>query len=308
MGTPLPNAATEALLDKNTCWRKSVPLYTRGRHPLRSKHQTGWLKRAVRVELDPHETSGGLSMTNKILCGFILAAVGSAIVETEPTISDHRESYFRFLELLFGLIFAIELLVRGWSVASEATTTMAAWHLRVRWLISFPTFIDVLALVPTVCSVSVMPLYGLRLLRLRRILRIARLGRFTRAWAFLARAIISRRDELLIAFAASMLVMLLSSTALYLIEGAIQPQKFGSIPRAMWWALVTLTTIGYGDVTPVTPLGKVFAGVTAFLGIGLIAAPTGILAAAFTQAAHQGRGIDQALSQNTPVDHTGKSS
>ncbi len=81
--------------------------------------------------------------------------------------------------------------------------------------------------------------------------------------------------------------MLVSATALYAVEGSVQPAKFGSIPRALWWSLVTLTTIGYGDVTPVTPLGKVLAGVTAFLGIGLIAAPTGILAAAFSEAAHR---------------------
>ncbi len=72
-----------------------------------------------------------------------------------------------------------------------------------------------------------------------------------------------------------------------MVDGSVQPAKFGSIPRALWWSLVTLTTIGYGDVTPVTPLGRVLAGITAFLGIGLIAAPTGILAAAFSEAAHQ---------------------
>jgi voltage-gated potassium channel len=78
--------------------------------------------------------------------------------------------------------------------------------------------------------------------------------------------------------------MLVSATALYLVEGPEQPDKFGSIPRALWWAAVTLTTIGYGDVFPVTPLGKLLAAMTAMAGIGLIAAPTGILAAAFSEA------------------------
>ncbi len=87
--------------------------------------------------------------------------------------------------------------------------------------------------------------------------------------------------------------MLVSATALYMAEGAVQPQQFGSIPRALWWSVVTLTTIGYGDVTPVTPLGKMLAGVTAFLGVGLIAAPTGILAAAFSEAAHHKRGDER---------------
>ena len=267
-----------------------------------SKHRPGWLKRAIRAELDPHETTRGLSKTNKLLCGVILTAVASAVIETEPTISSHHERFFRLLELSFGAIFATELLVRGWSAAGEARTIEEAWTSRAKWLFSIPTFIDLLALSPTLFSVGVMPYYGLRLLRLLRILRIARLGRFSRAWTFLAKAIASRRDELLMTLVAALLVMLLSSTALYIVEGRVQPEKFGSIPRAMWWAVVTLTTIGYGDVTPVTPLGKVLAGVTAFLGIGLIAAPTGILAAAFTQAAHQGSIVDHPHAANASLE------
>jgi voltage-gated potassium channel len=77
-------------------------------------------------------------------------------------------------------------------------------------------------------------------------------------------------------------LLLISSTFLYLVEGDAQPEAFGSIPRAMWWSIATLTTVGYGDVIPVTALGRVFSGVTAIIGIGLIAMPTGILAAAFS--------------------------
>lgn len=83
--------------------------------------------------------------------------------------------------------------------------------------------------------------------------------------------------------------MIVSATLLYLVEGPGQPEKFGSIPRALWWSIVTLTTIGYGDVYPETALGRVLAGFTALLGIGLIAVPTGILAAAFSDALEQQR-------------------
>ena len=171
--------------------------------------------------------------------------------------------------------------------SGDAQTTRQAWLSRGKWLFSLPTLIDLLALGPALFSAGVMPSYGLRLLRLLRILRIARLGRFSRAWGVLAHAIASRRDELIVTLLAALFVMLISATALYLVEGPVQPRKFGSIPRAMWWSLVTLTTIGYGDVTPVTPLGKILAGLTAFLGIGLIAAPTGIIASALSQAAHR---------------------
>ena len=133
------------------------------------------------------------------------------------------------------------------------------------------------------------PSYLLRLARLLRILRVAKLGRFSRAWTFVGRAIASRRYELLLTFYAAVFVMIVSATLLYIVEGPSQPEKFGSIPRALWWSVVTLTTIGYGDVYPETGLGKVFAGLTAVLGIGLIAAPTGILAAAFSDALQQQR-------------------
>ena len=250
------------------------------------KKRTHLLKLMLRSELDPHVAHRGLSTLNKTLCALILAAVCVAVLETEPTISAGHESAFRVLEVTFGIAFFLELVVRGWCAADDAATPKDAWVSRAKWLFSLPTFIDIVALLPVLYSTGVMPVYGLRLLRLLRILRIARLGRFSRAWSVLAHAISSRRDELILTLAAALLIMLVSATALYAVEGTIQPHKFGSIPRALWWALVTLTTIGYGDVTPITPLGKILAGVTAFLGIGLIAAPTGILAAAFSQAAH----------------------
>ena len=93
-----------------------------------------------------------------------------------------------------------------------------------------------------------------------------------------------RRFELLLSLAVALVLLVLSSTAMYLVEGPTNPEAFGSIPRAMWWSIVTLTTIGYGDVFPVTLGGRMVAGVTAICGIGLIAAPTGILSAAFSDA------------------------
>lgn len=106
---------------------------------------------------------------------------------------------------------------------------------------------------------------------------------FSATWANLARAVHSRRSELFLTLGLAALAMLLSSTLLYWAEGEAQPDKFGSIPRAFWWAVVTLTTVGYGDVFPITVLGKVFAAGVAFSGIGLIALPTSILAAAFSE-------------------------
>ncbi len=241
------------------------------------------LKRAVRLQLDPNLQRRGLSVTNRLICAVIVTAVAAAVLETEPKLALAHHTLFRSLELGFGAAFSVEFLARGWCAAGDARTFREAWASRLRWLFSFPTLIDILALAPTFFATTQMPTFGLRLLRMLRILRIARLGRFSRAWRELAYVIASRRDELLLTLFVAVLVMLVSSTLLYLVEGEVQPAKFGSIPRALWWSVVTLTTIGYGDVAPVTPLGKVLAGITAFLGVGLIAAPAGILAAAFSE-------------------------
>ena len=132
--------------------------------------------------------------------------------------------------------------------------------------------------------------FVLRIFRLMRILRLIKLGRMSLAMNYLIEAITARRVELLLSFFVGLFFLILSASALYVVEGEVQPDKFGSIPRTLWWAAVTLTTIGYGDVYPVTPLGKVFAGLVAFAGIGLIALPTGILAAAFSEAVQAERG------------------
>ena len=140
-----------------------------------------------------------------------------------------------------------------------------------------------------------LPLLGLeaallRMIRIVRLVRLARLGRYSLALQMIGAAVTDRRYELGVSVIIASGLMLLSSTALYLAEGAHQPENFGSIPRAMWWSVATLTTVGYGDIVPVTVTGRIFAAVTALTGIGIIAIPTGILAGAFSDALRRARG------------------
>ena len=154
---------------------------------------------------------------------------------------------------------------------------------RLKFVTSPSAIIDLIAIVPPMLAVAGGGTMALRFVRFFRILRLAKLGRFSRAWTDLADAIKARRDELFIAFSLAGFVMLIASTLLYWAEGDAQPDKFGSIPRAAWWAIVTLTTVGYGDVFPITPLGKFFSGLVLIAAIGLIALPTGIFAGAMTE-------------------------
>jgi voltage-gated potassium channel len=127
------------------------------------------------------------------------------------------------------------------------------------------------------------------MIRLVRVLRLAKLGRFTQASRALSTAVHARRYELIISVGVAFFILLLTSTLMYIVEGHAQPQAFGSIPRAMWWAIATLTTVGYGDAVPITPFGRVLGGITAATGVGLIAMPAGILAAAMSDAIHARR-------------------
>jgi voltage-gated potassium channel len=124
----------------------------------------------------------------------------------------------------------------------------------------------------------------LRIFRLLRILRLARLGRFSVAMRHLSQAVIDRREELLLSLMLAVFILVFSAAGMYLLEGDNDPQAFGSIPRAMWWSVCTLTTVGYGDICPHSVAGKILGGLTSIAGIGLIAMPTGILAAAFSAA------------------------
>ena len=135
--------------------------------------------------------------------------------------------------------------------------------------------VDLLAILPFILTGGAYNSFIIRLLKLLRLLRVAKVGRFSQAWVSLSDAIYGRRFELALSGAVAFL---------YVLEGNTQPDAFGSIPRALWWSVATLTTVRYGEVTPVTVMGRIFAGLTAIAGIGLIAMPTGILAAAFSEA------------------------
>lgn len=162
----------------------------------------------------------------------------------------------------------------------------------MRYILSFPALVDLAAVLPIIAAVGGGSVV-LRFVRVLRIVRLAKLGRMSRAWDDIAAAIHSRRDELFLTLAVAAILVLISSTLLYWAEADAQPDKFGSIPRSLWWSIVTLTTVGYGDVYPVTALGKFLSGLVAIAGIGLIAMPAGILAAAFSDAVQRRKGSKQ---------------
>lgn len=210
-----------------------------------------------------------------MLISVILASSLVAILETEETLQATFAPIFETCELAFTAIFALEYLLRIWSAAEGQRS-------RFRYALMPSSLIDLAVLV-----LSVLPFIGadvmvLRLIRAARMLRLAKVGRFSRAFATMDRAVRSRASHLAVTLSLAVAFLIFSATVMYWIEGEAQPQAFGSIPRALWWATVTMTTVGYGDVIPLSVLGKIVAAITSLAGIILIAIPTGIFAAAFS--------------------------
>jgi voltage-gated potassium channel len=242
------------------------------------------LRSRVHRQLEPRAwTGGGLSPVNKLIVLLILLATAAAIVETEPEVYTHYGRIFDGVELLFGLFFLVEYVARLWSIAEDRGEGSALAR-RVRFIFSPSALIDLAVVIVTLVPFIPINPAMLRLVRLLRIARLAKLGRMSSALRHLTGAIWLRRYELGLTLALAAGVLIIGASALYWLEGELQPDKFGSIPRALWWAVITLTTIGYGDVYPMTPGGKIAASLLAIAGVGLIALPAGIMAGAMHEA------------------------
>ncbi len=224
----------------------------------------------------------GLSPTNLFLAVLIVVTVGAAILETEPTVARGRELLFGRMEIVVGVIFSVEYLLRLW-VAVENPRFAKYRFPRLRYAVSPIAIIDLVAILPTLFAVGGAQTLVLRFFRVLRMLRLAKLGRTSRAWDQIRDALYERRYEFALILGLLGIAVLIAGSLLYWAEADAQPDKFGSIPRALWWAIVTLTTVGYGDTFPITGLGKLLAGIIAILGVMLVALPTGLFAASFTE-------------------------
>ncbi|MEZ5710538.1 MAG: ion transporter [Blastomonas sp.] len=246
------------------------------------------LRQRIYHMLEPRANPERLTRTNLLICLLVLFAAGLAILETEESIRIAHARLFRIAHIGFGSFFLGEFLLRLWAAAEDPRCAGSRLG-RLRWLLTPSAIIDMIALAPLFLTLMSTSTIWLRLARIIRILRIVRMGRMSRAFDEIVMAVYQRRFELYVGIIMMALMMLGSAALLYFAEAEAQPETFGSIPRAMWWAIVTLTTIGYGDAYPVTVIGKFCAAIIAIAGIGVIAIPTGILAAAFSDAMQKQR-------------------
>jgi voltage-gated potassium channel len=221
----------------------------------------------------------------------IVVNVAAAVLETVDGVVARYAVALLVLELVSLKIFTIEFAVRWWASA-EREPGLPAWRSRLRWLRSGGAVIDLLAIAPTWLVILGGPgldARTIRALRLMRLFRLLKVGRYAQTLRTLGDAIRERREELVIGLVLTGMLLLIVSTLMYHVEHDAQPDVFSSIPATMWWGIATLTTVGYGDMAPVTPLGRLLGGLSALLGIGLFALPAGILSAAFSDALRRSR-------------------
>jgi voltage-gated potassium channel len=250
------------------------------------KHLDRWRRRVHEI-LD-HGPAGDRAtrVTSDLIILLILINILAVVVESVPSYGAAYGTLFESIELVSLVVFTLEYLLRLWVAPEHAVyRDLKPLRARLRYAISLDGLIDLVSVLPF--WVAFVAPSELRIILLFRIVRFLKLARYSPALRSLLDALYVERRAL---FGCAVILAgatLVSATFIHLAERHVQPDKFGTIPDAMWWSIVTLGTIGYGDVVPITPAGKLVAAMTILWGFVMIALPVGIIATAFSEQIHR---------------------
>ena len=234
-----------------------------------------WLER-------PKRDAKGPKLLEIALIVLITLNVTAVILETVDPLYANWQLAFSWFEALSLFVFVVEYVARLW-VSPENPDTRS----RLSWAISPLALIDLLAILPALLYLFI-PI-DLRMLRTFRMLRLLKLTRYSPALRMLLAVFEEEAGAFFAGFFILIIMLIFAASGAWLAEHKAQPETFGSIPAAMWWAVATLTTVGYGDVTPITVAGKVFGAVITVVGIGMAALPAGIIASGLNEQIHRRR-------------------
>jgi voltage-gated potassium channel len=253
---------------------------------LPTKKRISGLRRRVYAIL---EQGDGVDATgrvlNRLLVALIVVTLAATVIESVPELANAYALPLNVIEWTATLVFSLEYAARLWSAAEHPLLKRGAFFGRLRFVLSFSGLIDLAAILPFWLSVFIASDY--RILLVLRLVRFFKLTRYSPAMRSLLDALYSERRALAGCFVILLGAALIAAALMHLAERAAQPERFGTIPDALWWAIVTLGTIGYGDVVPVTALGRVLASLTIFAGLLMMALPVGIFATAFANEVHR---------------------
>ncbi len=220
------------------------------------------------------------------MVGLILANVVAFAAETDVRIAAAYGEELRFFNAFSIAIFTVEYLIRLWvCVDHPAFRGLPRWRVRLGYSMAPQMLIDLIVILPF--YLSFLFAVDLRVLRIFRLFRFLMLARYSPALYTIGRVFKSERRAMLAALIVMSGMLIFSATGIYWLEHEVQPEAFGSIPMSMWWALATLTTVGYGDVVPLTTLGRFFGGLVMIFGLGMFAMPIAIVSSGFAREIHR---------------------
>ena len=228
------------------------------------------------------------SWFNTFFAFLIIFSIVLVVIGTEFTSGSIAEKITNTFENSIGVIFVIEYLIRCF-VSPLSKRYGKGLKGILRYLLTPSSIIDLIAIAPIFLGIVGSEIYLVRIIRLARIFRLGKVGKFQNAFGHIIYAILSRIEELKIIGLYTGVLTLISSTLLYFTEGKIQPEAFGTIPKAMWWSIITITTVGYGDTYPISTLGRIITAITALAGISVIAIAAGLISSGFDEAIQNSR-------------------
>lgn len=246
------------------------------------------LRRRAYLALEGGRLGGPLgAIVEFVLVALIVLNVIAYTLQSVPEIERLYQTPLALFEVVSIVIFAIEYVLRLWTAPEDPSAGERGSVLGRLWFATRPLMlIDFVAIVPAFAALFV-PFLDLRVLRLMRLLRLLKIARYSPALSALSRVIVEERRALYGSLLLFLCALLLFAAAMHTVEGTVQPKIFGTIPSSMWWAVSTLTTVGYGDAVPHTALGRVLAGVAMIVGLGLASLPIGIVATGFANSIHR---------------------
>lgn len=230
--------------------------------------------------LEPWSSDERVSLfVDALVTAVILINIAALTIETIPDLPKAYYRYLKKIEIFSIVFFTVEYVLRIW-VAPENKSLSGFKFPRLRYLVTPFAVIDLLAILPF--YIMVVFSINVKVLLILRLFRLLKLVRYFKALRLMINVFKAKSQELMIAVFFTLSILLFISFLMHYVEGPHQPDVFGSVPETLWWGIITLTTVGYGDVVPVTGLGKFFGGCIAILGIGIFALPAGILASGFS--------------------------
>lgn len=263
------------------------------------------LRKRLYLTLEPTIKGGKAERIFEIiLITTIVLNIVAIVLHSVPEFARDHQLFFRRFEIYSLIFFAIEYVARIYSIVEDARYADPIRG-RLKFALTPLAIIDLLSFLPALLTFMPLDLMLIRIFRLLSVFRMLKITRYLHALKIFKRVIQERKEQLILSFLFIFFVLIVISFIMFYVEGDAQPGKFSSIPATMWWGISTLTTVGYGDMVPITPLGKFLGGIFAFAGVGLIALPAAILSSGFFQMLQKPMRKKKKLNENF-CPHCGK--